>query len=129
MTTAGAHAETTLLAATDAGMHALWNPACSTGITDYETWENALPPEADAGTCLIFDGNRPTGFATRLKASLLRHTSAPHVRWRRTQTSPTQHLLITGWARAHPRVGPQITRAARSCLAAGDALSALGWLS
>jgi hypothetical protein len=47
MTTAGAIAGTTLLAATDAGMHALWKPARFTGITDYETWENALLEDDD----------------------------------------------------------------------------------
>lgn len=47
MTSAGTITETTFLAATDAGMHALWNPARFTGITDYETWESALLEEDD----------------------------------------------------------------------------------
>jgi hypothetical protein len=47
MATEGTVTETTLLAATDAGMHALWNPACFTGIIDYETWENALLEDDD----------------------------------------------------------------------------------
>lgn len=47
MTTEGAITETTFLAATDAGMRALWNPARFTGITDYETWENALLEDDD----------------------------------------------------------------------------------
>ena len=42
MTSAGPITETTLLAATDTGMLALWNPTRFTGITDYETWESAL---------------------------------------------------------------------------------------
>jgi hypothetical protein len=47
MTGAGALTETSLLAATDAGMHALWNPARFTGITDYQTWEDALLEDDD----------------------------------------------------------------------------------
>jgi hypothetical protein len=47
MTTESAITETSLLAATDAGMHALWNPARFAGITDYETWENALLEDDD----------------------------------------------------------------------------------
>ena len=47
MTTAGSITETTLLAATDAGMHVLWNPARFTGITDYPTWETALLDDDD----------------------------------------------------------------------------------
>lgn len=47
MTEAGAITETSLLAATDAGMHALWNPSRLTGITDYETWEDALLEDDD----------------------------------------------------------------------------------
>src|SRR5258708_31444359 len=39
--------ETSLLAATDAGMHALWNPSRFTGITDYQTWEDALLDDDD----------------------------------------------------------------------------------
>ena len=42
VTSAGAITETTLLAATDAGMHALWNLSRFTGITDYETWGAAV---------------------------------------------------------------------------------------
>lgn len=47
MTGAGAVTETSLLAATDAGMHALWNPSRFTHITDYETWENSLLEDDD----------------------------------------------------------------------------------
>jgi hypothetical protein len=47
MTTEGAITETALLAATDAGMHALWNPARFTSITDYPTWESALLEDDD----------------------------------------------------------------------------------
>lgn len=47
MTSTGAITETTLLAATDAGMYALWTPSRFTGITDYETWENALLEDDD----------------------------------------------------------------------------------
>jgi len=32
---------------TDAGMHALWNPSRFTGITDYQTWEDALLDDDD----------------------------------------------------------------------------------
>ena len=42
MTSAGAITETALLAATDAGMHALWNLSRFTGVTDYEAWEAAV---------------------------------------------------------------------------------------
>jgi len=47
VTSADAITEITLLAATDAGMHALWNPSRFTGITDYETWESALLEDDD----------------------------------------------------------------------------------
>lgn len=47
MTGENAVTETSLIAATDAGMHALWNPSRFTGITDYETWEDALLEEED----------------------------------------------------------------------------------
>lgn len=47
MTEAGAVTETSLLAATDAGMHALWDPAGFTGITNYQTWEDALLEDDD----------------------------------------------------------------------------------
>jgi hypothetical protein len=47
MTRGGAVSETTFIAATDAGMHALWNPSRFTGITDYETWEDALLEDDD----------------------------------------------------------------------------------
>lgn len=47
MSGAGAVTETSLLAATDAGMHALWNPSRFTGITDHETWEGALLEDDD----------------------------------------------------------------------------------
>jgi hypothetical protein len=47
MTRASAVSETALIAATDAGMHALWNPSRFTGITDYETWEHALLEDDD----------------------------------------------------------------------------------
>ena len=47
MSSADAITEITLLAATDAGMHALWNPSRFTGITDYETWESALLEDDD----------------------------------------------------------------------------------
>jgi hypothetical protein len=47
MTTEGAITETALPTATDAGMHALWNPARFTSITDYATWENALLEDDD----------------------------------------------------------------------------------
>jgi hypothetical protein len=47
VTSAGTITETSLLAATDAGMHALWNPSRFTGITDYETWERALLEDDD----------------------------------------------------------------------------------
>jgi hypothetical protein len=47
VTTAGTITETTLVTATDAGMHALWNPARFTAITDYETWEDALLKDDD----------------------------------------------------------------------------------
>jgi hypothetical protein len=32
---------------TDAGIHALWNPSRFTGITDYQTWEDALLDDDD----------------------------------------------------------------------------------
>jgi hypothetical protein len=38
---AGGVADTSLVAATDAGMHVLWNPSHFTDVTDYETWESA----------------------------------------------------------------------------------------
>jgi hypothetical protein len=47
MTRAGAITETTLIAATDAGMHALWNPSRFPGIIDYDTWEDALLEDDD----------------------------------------------------------------------------------
>jgi hypothetical protein len=47
MTRAGTITETTLTAATDAGMHALWNPSRFTDITDYKTWEDALLEDDD----------------------------------------------------------------------------------
>jgi hypothetical protein len=47
MTTADAVTQTSLLAATDAGMHALWNPARFTGITDYPSWEDELLDDDD----------------------------------------------------------------------------------
>lgn len=47
MTEAGAVTETSFLAATGAGMHALWNPAGFTGITNYQTWEGALLEDDD----------------------------------------------------------------------------------
>jgi hypothetical protein len=47
MTRAGAITETALTSATDAGMHALWNPSRFTGITDYASWEDALLEDDD----------------------------------------------------------------------------------
>ena len=47
MAEAAAVTEITFLAVTDAGMHALWNPSRFTGITDYETWEDALLEDED----------------------------------------------------------------------------------
>jgi hypothetical protein len=47
MTRAGAVTETSLIAATDAGMHALWNPSRFTGITSYQAWEDALLEDDD----------------------------------------------------------------------------------
>jgi hypothetical protein len=47
MTQAGAITEMSLVAATDAGMHALWNPSRFTGITSYQTWEDALLEDDD----------------------------------------------------------------------------------
>jgi hypothetical protein len=42
VTSAGAITETSLLAAMDAGIRALWNLSRFTGVTDYETWEAAV---------------------------------------------------------------------------------------
>jgi hypothetical protein len=47
MTGADAVTETSLLAVTDAGMHALWNPSRFTDITDYQTWEGTLLEDDD----------------------------------------------------------------------------------
>jgi hypothetical protein len=47
MTSPGVITETTLIAATDAGMHALWNPSYFTSVTDYGTWESALLDDDD----------------------------------------------------------------------------------
>ena len=44
---AGGVADTSLVAATDAGMHVLWNPSHFTDVTDYETWESALLEDDD----------------------------------------------------------------------------------
>ncbi len=47
MTGADHVAEASLAAVTDAGMHALWNPSRFTGITDYQSWEDALLEDDD----------------------------------------------------------------------------------
>jgi hypothetical protein len=47
MTGVSAVSETALIATTDAGMHALWNPSRFSDITDYETWEHALLEDDD----------------------------------------------------------------------------------
>jgi len=47
MTDASAVTQTSVLAATDAGMHTLWNPSRFTSITSYETWEDALLEDDD----------------------------------------------------------------------------------
>ena len=47
MTRVGAVSETALIAATDTGMHALWNPSRFSDITDYETWEHTLLEDDD----------------------------------------------------------------------------------
>jgi hypothetical protein len=47
MTSTGDVTETSLVARTDAGMLALWNPARFSAIADYQTWENALLEDAD----------------------------------------------------------------------------------
>lgn len=47
MAKADAGTETSFLAATGAGMHALWNPSRFTDIVDFETWEDALCEDED----------------------------------------------------------------------------------
>jgi hypothetical protein len=59
MTGARAITETSLPAATDAGRHALWNPARFTGITDYKTWENSLLEDDDIAEDVRAGGPAP----------------------------------------------------------------------
>jgi hypothetical protein len=47
MTSTADVTETSLVARTDAGLLALWNPARFSAIADYQTWENALLEDAD----------------------------------------------------------------------------------
>jgi hypothetical protein len=77
MTREGAITETTLLAATDAGMHALWNPARFTGITDYPTWENALLEDDDVTRRVQAPGRRPHPAARPPHAQIQELASSP----------------------------------------------------